>query len=321
VVTEQGHYAQAQALLDESRAISQALGDQARVAWVTLHQARLLFLVQHEQEQAQRLAEQSLAQFEAQGIGWMRARALSLLGHMHLARGEWAQARAKLEESAVYLQETGNRCDSCEPLLGLARVALGQQVLGEARRRAQESLRIQVALGSQALFPACLEVVGRLLSAAGKAREATLRWGRAEALREELGAPLHPVERADYEQVVAAARRELGEEAFAAAWVQGRTMTLEQVLTSQEHSTLSEQETAALQPSTEKDVPTSPTGLTARELEVLCLVAQGLTDAQVAEKLVISRRTVNWHLTSIYSKLGVSSRAAATRYAIEHQMV
>ena len=45
-----------------------------------------------------------------------------------------------------------------------------------------------------------------------------------------------------------------------------------------------------------------PAGLTAREVEVLRLVAQGLTDIQVAEQLVISRRTVNWHLTSIYSK-------------------
>jgi DNA-binding NarL/FixJ family response regulator len=61
--------------------------------------------------------------------------------------------------------------------------------------------------------------------------------------------------------------------------------------------------------------------LTAREVEVLRLVAQGLTDAQVADKLVITRRTVNWYLTSIYSKIQVSSRSAATRYALEHHLV
>jgi len=61
--------------------------------------------------------------------------------------------------------------------------------------------------------------------------------------------------------------------------------------------------------------------LTARELEVLRLVAQGLTDAQVAAQLVISPRTVNWHLTSIYSKLQVASRSAATRYAIEQHLI
>jgi len=48
-------------------------------------------------------------------------------------------------------------------------------------------------------------------------------------------------------------------------------------------------------------------------------VAQGLTDAQVAERLVISPRTVQGHLRSIYSKLDVTSRTAATRFAIEQQ--
>ena len=80
-------------------------------------------------------------------------------------------------------------------------------------------------------------------------------------------------------------------------------------------------------PRTLKQVPTLrvPVGssgeLSAREVEVLRLVAQGLTDAQVAQQLVISRRTVNWHLTTIYSKLGVSSRSAATRYALEQQVI
>src|SRR6266568_2999173 len=61
-------------------------------------------------------------------------------------------------------------------------------------------------------------------------------------------------------------------------------------------------------------------GLTEREIEVLRCVAQGLTDAQVAERLVISPRTVHSHLNSIYSKLGISSRSAATRYAFEHDL-
>ena len=60
--------------------------------------------------------------------------------------------------------------------------------------------------------------------------------------------------------------------------------------------------------------------LTEREIEVLRAVAQGLTDAQVAERLVISPRTVHSHLNSIYSKLGITSRSAATRYAIEHNL-
>src|SRR5258708_5434808 len=102
-------------------------------------------------------------------------------------------------------------------------------------------------------------------------------------------------------------------------------MPAAQALASPEAFVPQVQKPAQAVPGATPTVPTRhssyPAGLTAREMEVLRLVAQGLSDTQVAEQLVISPRTVNWHLTSIYSKLGVSSRAAATRYAIEHQMV
>jgi DNA-binding NarL/FixJ family response regulator len=54
---------------------------------------------------------------------------------------------------------------------------------------------------------------------------------------------------------------------------------------------------------------------------VLRLVATGMTDAQVAEHLVLSVRTINSHLRSIYSKLGVNTRTAASRYAVEHGLI
>jgi DNA-binding CsgD family transcriptional regulator len=66
--------------------------------------------------------------------------------------------------------------------------------------------------------------------------------------------------------------------------------------------------------------PTYPAGLSVREVEVLRLVAGGLTDGQVADELFLSHRTVGRHLTSIYRKLGVASRAAATRFAVEHRL-
>lgn len=62
-------------------------------------------------------------------------------------------------------------------------------------------------------------------------------------------------------------------------------------------------------------------GLTAREVEVLRLVAAGKTNRAVAEKLVISEKTVARHLSNIFDKLGVSSRAAATAYAYEHDLI
>ena len=64
-----------------------------------------------------------------------------------------------------------------------------------------------------------------------------------------------------------------------------------------------------------------PAGLSAREVDVLRMVAQGMTNAEVARKLFISSRTVGWHLGSIYRKLGFSSRTEATRFAVEHGLL
>jgi DNA-binding CsgD family transcriptional regulator len=61
--------------------------------------------------------------------------------------------------------------------------------------------------------------------------------------------------------------------------------------------------------------------LTMREIEVLRLLATSLTDHQIAERLVVSKRTVQAHIRSIYSKLDIPNRSAATRYAIEHGLV
>jgi DNA-binding NarL/FixJ family response regulator len=64
-----------------------------------------------------------------------------------------------------------------------------------------------------------------------------------------------------------------------------------------------------------------PDKLTPREVEVLRLLSQGFSNAQIAEQLIISPRTIHAHVRSIYSKLGVTSRAAATRSAIEHKLL
>ncbi|HEU5423914.1 MAG TPA: response regulator transcription factor [Nitrolancea sp.] len=64
--------------------------------------------------------------------------------------------------------------------------------------------------------------------------------------------------------------------------------------------------------------PAYPAGLSAREVEVLRLVAAGLTNAQVAARLYLSPRTVDQHLRTIYNKIGVDNRTAAAHWAAEH---
>jgi DNA-binding NarL/FixJ family response regulator len=98
-------------------------------------------------------------------------------------------------------------------------------------------------------------------------------------------------------------------------------MTPEHALTGQRKAAIPSQPSTELASIPPKNAAAKLAGLTAREVEVLCWVAHGLTNAQVAEQLVISPRTVTSHLSSIYNKLGVTSRSAATRFAVEHQLV
>jgi DNA-binding NarL/FixJ family response regulator len=70
-----------------------------------------------------------------------------------------------------------------------------------------------------------------------------------------------------------------------------------------------------------QSAPSYPAGLSEREVEVLRLVAEGLTDAEVAERLFLSPRTIGSHLRSIYNKIGVGSRAAAARFAEKYHLV
>jgi len=115
--------------------------------------------------------------------------------------------------------------------------------------------------------------------------------------------------------VRAEVRARLGDPAFDQAVAEGQTMTVEDLLAIPH---LPPDSTARAQPAP-ASVPSEP--LTARELDVLRLLAQDLNNPQIAERLVVSRRTVEAHLRSIYGKFGVKSRDAAIRYAIEHGLV
>jgi DNA-binding CsgD family transcriptional regulator len=100
-------------------------------------------------------------------------------------------------------------------------------------------------------------------------------------------------------------RAQLGHEAFAREIEAGHRLTLDDLLAI---------------PRPQAPAPASE-ALTAREIEVLHLLAQDLSNPQIAERLVVSRRTVDAHLRSIYDKLGVKSRDAAIRVAREQGLI
>jgi DNA-binding NarL/FixJ family response regulator len=128
--------------------------------------------------------------------------------------------------------------------------------------------------------------------------------GAADRLRESVGAKWPLLLSKEYRRALEAARATLSADAFAAGFAEGRALSLADAIAEFERWDV-------------KDVSRNGE-LTSRELDVLRLVARGITNQEIAAELVLSERTVHSHLRSTYRKLGVSSRSAATRYALEH---
>ncbi len=321
VCLERGEYDRVCDMYEECLVIFRELGDKVGIA-ASLHQLALaLFLSLRDQERVRSLLEESLALWKElgskNGIGvWSY-----LAGQVALHQGDAVQARMLLEESVVCYKEVGDRWHTARSLSGLARVEAVEGNYAAARTLYEENLALCREMGDKNIAPA-LEGLASVAMGQGRPAWATRLWGAAEALRETVGAPIWPVERASYKRSVAAACALIGERTFAAAWAEGRTMPLEQTLVAQGPAALPSlipEGQPSILPA--KSSATSSAGLSRRENEVLRLLTMGLTSTQIAEQLVISLPTVNTHVRSIYNKLGVTSRSAATRYAVEHYLV
>ena len=314
LASSQGEYVRACALYEESLAFFREIEHKRGIAHSLSQLAQVLFDSQGSQERIRSLVEECLALSHEVGFKEGIAAAQCLFGQLALGQGDLATAHSEVEQSVVLYKEMGHRHGTAESLAVLGKVLAAEGDYATARMLYEESLAISGELGEQWVIARSLVGVGEVVAAQHKLNWAAQLWGTADALRDALGVPIPPVELADYERSLSAARVHLGERAFAAAWAQGRAMTLQQVLAAQGQKPVPSPTTIAT-PS-----PTYPAGLTAREVEVLRLLAGGLTDLQIAEKLVLSPRTVHAHISSIYSKLGVTSRSVATRYAIEHHL-
>lgn len=314
----QGEYARASGLFEESLALLRTLGYPGDIAWPLLYMAHDL-IIQGEQTRARPLLEEGLALCRAADSKGGLAYVLSLLAQIAFEQGDLVTASAHFTESLRLNQEAGHRQSVSRSLFFLANVVALQGDHGQARTLYEESLDIATVLEHQGLIAAGLEGLAIVVTAQGQHTWAAHLWGAVETVRQGRGTSLPMVMHASYEQARTTARTTMGEKAFDAAWAQGRTMSPQQALAAQKPVPMTEQVTAELA------VPGGktrfPTQLTRREVEVLRLVAEGLTDAQVAQKLVLSPGTVSWYVRSICGKLGVSSRTAATRVAIEQHLI
>jgi predicted ATPase/DNA-binding CsgD family transcriptional regulator len=334
-----GDYAQTRALCRESLEIAEALGDDYGRAIA----CNILGQTAYEggdYTEAQAWSQRSFALEQQIGNGWSMAFSLTNLGKVAYALGEYSEARWFFEQS---LQTRAGLGDTrgvaiCYNRLGDAAMALGSPA--EAGQRYAQSLELVREIGNQWGMAESLSNLGQLAST--QARDPAATRLLQEALRLALGTQSAP-QVVTIMAALAPIVRRAGQLAWAdelAHFVAAEPVSFDSYRPQAERL-LNWTKAGAVAPTLEQAIaeaqappraverttpaaaaPAShPAGLTAREIAVLRLVAQGLTDAQVAEKLVLSPRTVSTHLTSIYGKLQVNSRSAATRFAVENGVV
>jgi predicted ATPase/DNA-binding CsgD family transcriptional regulator len=307
----QGDYQRSAALLEEGMALFKQLGDKAGVATSLFHLGNMaLHGADHERASALRREAEALRPelADRQAIGLL----LYFLGMAALSEGDHDRTVALAEEGLALNRELGDLrgMAMCLTLLGIS--ALDRDDPERAAALYEDDLRVLRGLKDKTGTAYGLRGMAGVASLRGDATRAARLWGAAEALGEAIGLPLSPLDRShpDYARLLAAARSQLDEAAWEAARAEGKAMTPEQAI-----------EYALTSPSLPTPQPKNTSELSPREVEVLTLVAEGLTDAQVAQRLYLSPRTVGQHLRSSYQKLGASSRTAAVQEAVRRGLI
>jgi DNA-binding CsgD family transcriptional regulator len=230
------------------------------------------------------------------------------LALLRLAQGEVADARTAI---AGAVNESAERRIRSRLLPAQVEIALAAHDVALARTAAGELAAIAADVGAPYLRAASGQAAGSLRLEEGDAQGALASLREAEAIWRDLEAPY---EAARTRVLIAVACRELGDEGAAGLELEAARSGFE--LLGAAHD-LARVERLGRTPARAKGA----SGLTPRELQVVRLVAAGATNRAIAGRLRISEKTVARHLSNIFVKLGVSSRAAVTAFAYEHRLV
>jgi predicted ATPase/DNA-binding CsgD family transcriptional regulator len=260
---------------------------------------------------AQLLLEESLSLARAAGDKYRIALTLNYMGDLARIERQVVQAHSTYDESLSILRELGAAGDIPATQHNLAYVCLYQGDTERAHALFYESLQAQRAQDNREGVLEGLLGFAALASTAGLAAESARLYAAAVTNGRGDSESLWALEKIEYEHYIGLVRAKLSDAEFEAEQANGRTLPMEQAI---EYALnlpfgLPKPPQKAREPLQD---------LTEREREVVVLIARGLPNGEIAEELVLSKRTVEHHIANILSKLGFTNRAQIVRLALEN---
>jgi predicted ATPase/DNA-binding CsgD family transcriptional regulator len=341
-----GEYTRAARLCEESVALARQLGNTFELATALLASGMVAWF-QSQFQRAVACHEEALALCHEIGYAGGLTHNLAALGRNVTELGNPARGAALIEEGLTIVQELGDKRGIAQAYKDLGHAA----VIADDANRAVEMLHTAVPiyrdLNDSMCSSLCFHelarartlqgirgdsrvIVGQAATGetAGCFLDAARLYGAAAILREAGGIDFPPPFRAAYDRDLSTLREQLGEAAFDQAWAEGRAMSLEQAaaygLAIRPASAPATPDPTparakeAGRPLSGSEVDAEIARLTRREQEVTALVAQGRTNRQIADELVLSERTVDTHVHNVLGKLELTSRAQVAVWAVGH---
>jgi predicted ATPase/DNA-binding CsgD family transcriptional regulator len=308
----QGDYQRTAALCLSALSLAEQYDD-AYAAAQALHSLAHVQQSNGEYDQATDMMARSVQLYEQVNYRRGQANSVDCLGEIARSKGDYERAEMLTQRAMKLYEEVGEARGRSHLLHNLAYIRLHQGRTVEARDLFRESLVYARDLKSPR--DVIMAIAGLAAASKDALPERVARvLGAVGGLLEASGVHLEPAEHTEFEETTAFVRGQLGEHAFTGARDGGRTMTSDEAAA----EALDLCGTAAGRGGAAGHPGTASTPLTAREREVAALIAHGLSNRQIASRLVIAERTAEGHVQSILNKLGFGSRAQIAAWAVEH---
>ncbi len=301
VANVQGDYSRAEqvlfAALDLERAIAHGLG-------IAFAEYTLAFMYRNlgNLKQAERHAQAGIEQFRALQHAWGEGILTVLLGWLMQMRGKPTRARALCRASLAQLQPLGDKRREGFASLGLALCEMDLKQFAAARAHFQDAIALLISVNDVPNLLRCVEGAAALAAQESDPSRAAQLLKSAVALRETFQTPLPPAARPGIARLTEPLAPEIAET---------KALLLEETLA------LATRERATTLRASKKQFG----GLSTREREITALVAQGKTNREIADALVLAPKTVEAHVTRILNKLTFSSRTQIAVWAASRSLI